>query len=220
MLQEVANQEFPLGLCTEQKTKAEGMEHDPGEGMSSMQCESSAIGEWWDESDKEDVGDHEDELEISSPINKLVSEKLLIVTNDPVCKTYRKGSTLWSNTASFRKYRLNISCCDMGDLSRGDTSALPTLVDAKLVDELTLVFLLPVSLWPSFSVPESLSVSGPSVSVALSPSVADGVVEPNDTVDDTEALRIRSSSGLVSPVVLRPATGTNGVRCANSLRCP
>lgn len=45
---------------------------------------------------------------------------------------------------------------------------------------------------PSFSVPESLSVSGPSVSVALSPSVAEGVEVPKDTADMFERLRGRS----------------------------
>lgn len=59
----------------------------------------------------------------------------------------------------------------------------------KRVSESALVFLAREKLRASFSVPESLSVSGPSVSVAVSPSVADGVAEPTDKVDDTEALR-------------------------------
>ena len=59
----------------------------------------------------------------------------------------------------------------------------------KRVSESALVFLVREKLRASFSVPESLSVSGPSVSVAVSPSVADGVVELIDKVDDTEALR-------------------------------
>ena len=59
----------------------------------------------------------------------------------------------------------------------------------KRVSESALVFLVREKLRASFSVPESLSVSGPSVSVAVSPSVADDVVELIDKVDDTEALR-------------------------------
>ena len=115
---------------------------------------------------------------------------------------------------------MNRSCCDTGGLSRGDISAPQADTDPKLVEELPLAFFLPTNLRLSFSVPESLSVSGPSVSVALSPSVADGVVKPKDTVDDTEALRARSSSGLLSSAALRVVAGMKGVRCARSLRCP
>ena len=86
--------------------------------------------------------------------------------------------------------------------------------EAKLEAESVLAFFLCVRLVPSFSVSESNSVSGPSVSVAVSPSVADGVVELNDTVD---WLRGRSLAEVLSPAVFR-AAALSGVRCANSFR--
>lgn len=81
-------------------------------------------------------------------------------------------------------------------------------------------------LWPrdmfpsSFSVSESLSVCGPSVSVPLSPSVADGVDSSTDAVEDIEALRTRSSAFALSEHVDFLGAGGNGMRFASSLRWP
>jgi hypothetical protein len=78
---------------------------------------------------------------------------------------------------------------------------------------LGLSFLLRLRLRPSFSVPESLSVIGPSVSVALSPSVVDGVVEPSDAVDKAATLRRCSLKEVFVFDSLREVfTGINGVR--------
>ena len=66
---------------------------------------------------------------------------------------------------------------------------------------------------------DSLSVCGLFVSLPLSPSVIDGVDNSMDAVEDTEALRARSSTtGLSEDDFL--VTGGRGVRLARSLRWP
>ena len=55
MLQEVANKELALGLCTKQQPEAKGMEHDPSKCMGSMQSEGCAVGKRWNKCGQEDV---------------------------------------------------------------------------------------------------------------------------------------------------------------------
>lgn len=90
---------------------------------------------------------------------------------------------------SFLKYLCMRSCCEAGEsLSRGTSTPLDA-VEEKLEVGPWRTILRRERVCPSFSVPESLSVWGPSVSVALSPSVADGVEQPTETAEVTEALR-------------------------------
>lgn len=100
-------------------------------------------------------------------------------------------------------------------LLRGKSVALRPAADVKLVVESVLAFLLRVRRLPSISVSESYSVSGPSVSVPVSPSVADGVIEPKDPVD---WLRLRSFVEVLSATVLRVVIPRRGIRWAKSFR--
>lgn len=83
--------------------------------------------------------------------------------------------------------------------------------EVKLAVESVLAFFLCVRPVPSFSVSESYSVSGPSVSVAVSPSVTDGAVELRDWLRGRSLTEVLSSTGL-------RAVAHSGIRCASSFR--